>query len=78
MAITIRDTEQHQDMLDQIKTLTKQTTMSGALIKAGYAAIKYNELSERQSKEIQALYAELRQLKSKITTFNNALENLKL
>ncbi|MBE3898731.1 hypothetical protein HJ158_05785 [Vibrio parahaemolyticus] len=76
MAITIRNTDDHKEMLDALSELTEQTTMSKALIKGGYMAISYKERYELEKERRCELEHELRVLRSKANNFVNALKSL--
>ncbi|HHX8571344.1 TPA: hypothetical protein ACVO0S_004620 [Vibrio alginolyticus] len=76
MAITIRNTDEHKEMLDSLSELTEQTTMSKALIKGGYMAISYKERYELEKERRYELEHELRVLRSKTSNFVNALNAL--
>ncbi|MEK2409134.1 hypothetical protein ACEWBT_05295 [Vibrio parahaemolyticus] len=76
MAITIRNTDEHKEMLDALSELTEQTTMSKALIKGGYMAISYKERYELEKERRYELEHELRVLRSKANNFVNALKAL--
>ncbi|EPJ0261955.1 hypothetical protein ACTBKU_001781 [Vibrio parahaemolyticus] len=76
MAITIRNTDEHKEMLDALSELTEQTTMSKALIKGGYMAISYKERYELEKERRYELEHELRVLRSKTNNFVNALNAL--
>ncbi|KJY82426.1 hypothetical protein TW81_13520 [Vibrio galatheae] len=76
MAITIRDVDKHEDMLDELSRLTGETTKAKSLIKGGYAAIKYKDhyLSEKDHRE--RLQSELYCLKRKVEAYTTALNAL--
>ncbi len=76
MAITIRNTDEHKEMLDSLSELTEQTTMSKALIKGGYMAISYKDKYESEKERRYELERELRSLRSKANNFVNALKAL--
>lgn len=77
MAITIRDTEQHEKMLSDLKDLTKIPTMSKSLIQGGYLALRYHTLYEQERQENERLKAELRSLRGKVDVFVTAFDSLK-
>ncbi|ENY8011308.1 hypothetical protein ACF1UB_002315 [Vibrio fluvialis] len=77
MAITIRDTEQHEKMLSDLKDLTKIPTMSKSLIQGGYLALRYHNLYEQERRENERLKAELRSLRDKVDVFVTAFDALK-
>ncbi|WP_231580665.1 hypothetical protein [Photobacterium gaetbulicola] len=77
MAITIRDTEKHQNMIDALKELTGKATQSGALIEGGYAALEFSQLHDEQLRENRRLQQEIYHLKSKVLNYVNALDGLR-
>ena len=77
MAITIRDIEKHQNMIDALKELTGKATQSGALIEGGYAALEFSQLHDEQLRENRKLQQELYQLKNKVLQYVNALDSLR-
>ncbi len=76
MAITIRDTEKHEDMLSELATLTGQSTKSKALINGGYQAIKYAEMYRLEKERKDKLQRELYDLRSKVERYVSALTSL--
>ncbi|WGY45913.1 hypothetical protein J0X00_04665 [Vibrio sp. ABG19] len=77
MAITIRDTEQHDKMLSDLKELTRIPTMSKSLIKGGYLALQYHDLYQRERSENERLRDELRSLRNRVDGFVSAFDALK-
>lgn len=77
MAITIRDIDNHQLMLSQLKELTELPTMSKSLIQGGYLALQYHQLYQQQQEENQKLCSELESLRAKVDGFVDAFEALK-
>lgn len=77
MAITIRDTEQHDKMLSDLKELTRIPTMSKSLIKGGYLALQYHDLYQRERSENERLKDELRSLRNRVDGFVSAFDALK-
>ncbi|EGR0441727.1 hypothetical protein [Vibrio tarriae] len=77
MAITIRDTNQHEQMLSKLKEQTRETTLSKALLKGGYEAIRYRELYLSQKEQNQRLQTELYEKHIAISRFFDALDGLK-
>ncbi|WP_135382165.1 hypothetical protein [Vibrio tasmaniensis] len=77
MAITIRNTEEHEQMLLEVKELTNINTMSKALIKSGYLAIDYHNKYKKSAAENEKLRRELYQLKNKISNYVTALDDLR-
>lgn len=77
MALTIRDSDAHLDMIEELKQLTKKNTMSGCLIEGGYSALKYHELYQAQREENIALKEKLETLERKVSIYLNALDNLR-
>lgn len=77
MAITIRDTEQHDKMLSDLKDLTRIPTMSKSLIKGGYLALQYHDLYQRERRENEKLKDELRDLRYRVDVFVSAFDALK-
>ncbi|HDY7981129.1 hypothetical protein [Vibrio vulnificus] len=69
MAITIRDTQEHEQMLSKLKQQTGETTLSKALLKGGYEAIRYRELRSqlyKHHKSISCFFDALNGLKDTI------------
>jgi len=77
MAITIRDTNEHEQMLSKLKEQTGETTLSKALLKGGYEAIRYRELYLSLKDENQRLQSELYENHKSISRFFDALDGLK-
>ena len=77
MAITIRDTNEHEQMLSKLKEQTRETTLSKALLKGGYEAIRYRELYLSQKEQNQRLQTELYEKHITISRFFDALDGLK-
>ncbi|MEL7327226.1 hypothetical protein [Vibrio campbellii] len=77
MAITIRDTQEHSEMLSQLKEQTGTSTMSKALLKGGYDALKYKELYLAECKKNKQLRDELYQHTEAISDYVNALDGLR-
>ncbi|WP_258231647.1 hypothetical protein [Vibrio vulnificus] len=77
MAITIRDTQEHEQMLSKLKQQTGETTLSKALLKGGYEAIRYRELCASQQQQIDELRSQLYKHHKSISCFFDALDGLK-
>ncbi|WP_064606601.1 hypothetical protein [Photobacterium sp. J15] len=77
MAITIRDTEKHQEMLAALKQLTGKGTQSGALIEGGYTAIRYHGMYEAEALKNRQLENELYRLKLRVSAYFDALDSLR-
>jgi len=77
MAITIRDTNEHEQMLSKLKEQTGETTLSKALLKGGYEAIQYRELYLSLKEENRRLQSELYENHKSISRFFYALDGLK-
>lgn len=76
MAITIRNTEEHEKMLSELKQLTNINTMSKALVEGGYLAIQYHDKYKREAIENQKLRNELSTLRRKVNNYLSALSDL--
>ncbi len=77
MAITIRDTQEHTEMLSQFKEQTGTSTMSKALLKGGYDALKYKELYLAERRKNEQLRGELYRHTEAITDYVGALDSLR-
>ncbi|WP_332420706.1 hypothetical protein [Vibrio metschnikovii] len=77
MAITIRDTIEHEEMLSALKKQTSTSTMSKALIKGGYEALKYRELYLSECNKNKDLRQQLYRNGEAVTDFLDALDCLK-
>lgn len=77
MAITIRDTQEHAEMLSQLKEQTQTSTMSKALLKGGYDALKYKELYLAERKKNEKLRDELYNHSEAIRDYVGALDSLR-
>ncbi|NNN48075.1 hypothetical protein [Vibrio sp. 2-2(8)] len=77
MAITIRDTTEHEQMLSALKEQTNTSTMSKALIKGGYDALKYRELYLSERNKNKQLTQQLYRNGAAVTDFLDALDSLK-
>ncbi|AXN05257.1 hypothetical protein [Vibrio anguillarum] len=77
MAITIRDTTEHEQMLSALKEQTNTSTMSKALIKGGYDALRYRELYLSELNKNKQLRDQLYRNGEAVTDFLDALDGLK-
>ncbi|WP_375320546.1 hypothetical protein [Aliivibrio logei] len=77
MAITIRHTEKHEKMIDELKLLTQKKTSSGALIDGGYLALKYQSLYQNERVNSQDLQSKLYKLQRKVDDYLSSLESLR-
>lgn len=77
MAITIRDTTEHEKMLSDLKDQTNTSTMSKALIKGGYEALKYRELYLSELHKNEQLRDELYRNGKAVSGYLDALDGLK-
>lgn len=77
MAITIRNVEEHEKMLSELKLLTQKNTMSSSLLHGGYLALEYQDKYQRQCIENTRLLNELYSLKSKVSSYVSALDDLR-
>lgn len=77
MAITIRDTAEHEEMLTQLKEQTHTSTMSKALLKGGYDALKYKELYLAECHKNKKLRDELYRNSEAIGDYLDALDGLR-
>ncbi|EGR0048777.1 hypothetical protein FR265_14135 [Vibrio vulnificus] len=77
MAITIRDTNEHEQMLSKLKEQTGETTLSKALLKGGYEAIRYRELCASQQDQIDELRSQLYDKSRAICGFLDSLDKLR-
>lgn len=77
MAITIRDTSEHEKMLSDLKEQTNTSTMSKALIKGGYDALKYKELYLSECHKNKQLREKLYDNNQAVSEFLDALDGLK-
>ena len=76
MAITIRDTDQHEEMLSKLKELTQTSTMSKALVQGGYDALKYQELYQKERMLNEKLKRKLYDNELAVTDYLDALKGL--
>ena len=76
MALTIRDTHKHEYMLAELKHQTETNTMSKALIKGGYEAIKYKELFLKEQEKNQVLRDQLLRRDEAVNAFLSSFEHL--
>ncbi|MCT4347640.1 hypothetical protein [Vibrio sp. NC2] len=76
MAITIRDTDQHEEMLSKLKELTRTSTMSKALVQGGYDALKYQELYQKERILNEKLKRKLYDNELAVTDYLDALKGL--
>jgi hypothetical protein len=76
MAITIRDTEKHEEMLSKLKELTKTSTMSKALVQGGYDALKYQELYQKERMLNEKLKRKLYDNELVVNDYLDALKGL--
>ena len=74
MAITIRDTDQHEEMLSKLKELTRTSTMSKALVQGGYDALKYQELYQKERMLNEKLKRKLYDNELAVTDYLDALK----
>ncbi|EJU9868743.1 hypothetical protein N5N55_004473, partial [Vibrio vulnificus] len=77
MAITIRDTSEHEKMLSDLKEQTNTSTMSKALIKGGYDALRYKELYLAECHKNERLREKLYDSNQAVSDFLDALDGLK-
>ncbi|EJN6829940.1 hypothetical protein ACSTD2_14745 [Vibrio vulnificus] len=77
MAITIRDTSEHEKMLSDLKEQTNTSTMSKALIKGGYDALRYKELYLAECHKNVRLREKLYDNNQAVSEFLDALDGLK-
>lgn len=77
MAITIRDSDAHTEMFEELKQLTQKNTMSGCLIEGGYTALKYHALYQAEREQTIKLRSDLAKLERKVSTYLNALDGLR-
>ena len=77
MAITIRDTTEHEKMLSDLKDQTNTSTMSKALIKGGYDALRYKELYLAECHKNKQLRDKLYDNNQAVSDFLDALDGLK-
>lgn len=76
MAITIRTTDEHDEMLTQLKELTGKNTTSQALLKGAQIAIEQTELARKQKQIIWELESKVYRIERKVSAFNEALGDL--
>ncbi|MBW3697027.1 hypothetical protein EK599_15100 [Vibrio sp. T187] len=76
MAITIRETDKHSEMLSELKQLTNTSTMSKALIQGGYDALKYQELYLKERAKNEKLRSKLYQNEVAVNDYLDALKGL--
>ncbi|WP_146442851.1 hypothetical protein [Vibrio kanaloae] len=76
MAITIRDTDQHEEMLSKLKELTRTSTMSKALVQGGYDALKFQELYQKERMLNEKLKRKLYDNELAVTDYLDALKGL--
>tara|TARA_B100000749_G_C18084326_1_gene325026 strand:- start:94 stop:345 length:252 start_codon:yes stop_codon:yes gene_type:complete len=77
MAITIRDTSEHDEMLSKLKEQTNTSTMSKALINGGYDALRYYKWYHDLLEENEKLKDQLYERNQAIGDFVDALDNLR-
>lgn len=77
MAITIRNVDEHEKMLSDLKKQTNTKTMSAALIKGGYDALSYKQKYEEQLKINRELQSDFYDLRSGVNDFMQSFEELK-
>ena len=77
MAITIRETDKHEKMLSELKSLTVKATASGSLIEGGYIAIKYHDLYKKELIKSKQLANQLNVLERKVDNYLSSLDSLR-
>lgn len=77
MAITIRDTPEHEQMLSSLKEQTQSKTLSKALIQGGYEALKYKELYLAECHKNKQLRDKLYGNSEAVRNYLEALDSLK-
>ncbi|MDF2186308.1 hypothetical protein O1O06_16325 [Grimontia hollisae] len=77
MAITIRNTDEHSEMLETLKALTGEATLTKALISAGYMAIKLDKLHRESVERTRQLTSQHNELKRDVNSFMGALDKLR-
>lgn len=77
MALTIRDTEEHDKMLETLKKLTGQKAASKAVIDGGYLAVEKSKVCDRQEETIRKLERELSDLKWQVKDFFGSMDKLR-
>ncbi|CAM3933117.1 hypothetical protein [Vibrio aquimaris] len=77
MAVTVRKIEEHAEMMEELKKLTGEKTAAGALIKAGYIAIRESERAQTLSQDKRELEYKLNDTQYKVSNFIDALNELK-
>ncbi|EGR0527095.1 hypothetical protein BBM61_11135 [Vibrio parahaemolyticus] len=77
MAITIRDIQEHEEMLSRLKEQTGTSTMSKALLKGGYDALKFKELYLAECNKNKKLRDELYRSSEAVGDYLNALDGLR-
>ncbi|MDP2571672.1 hypothetical protein Q8W40_05735 [Vibrio penaeicida] len=77
MAITIRDTTEHEQMLSDLKKQTDTSTMSKALIKGGYDALEYRDLYLKERYKNEQLRRKLNLNEKAVSVYLDALDDLK-
>ena len=76
MAITIRYTDQHEEMLSKLKELARTFTMSKALVQGGYDALKYHELYQKERMLNEKLKRKLYNNEMAVNDYLDALKGL--
>ena len=69
MAVTIRNTEEHEKMLDDLKRLTNTNAVSKALIQGGYEAIRYQDWYKTEKAQRERVERELKDLQRKVRQY---------
>ncbi|WP_029847877.1 hypothetical protein [Vibrio parahaemolyticus] len=77
MAITIRDIQEHEEMLSRLKEQTGTSTMSKALLKGGYDALKFKELYLAECNKNKKLRDELYRSSEAVGDYFDALDGLR-
>ncbi|EGQ9359621.1 hypothetical protein HJ082_03840 [Vibrio parahaemolyticus] len=77
MAITIRDIQEHEEMLSRLKEQTGTSTMSKALLKGGYDALKFKELYLAECNKNKKLRDELYRSSEAVGDYLDALDGLR-
>ncbi|MCZ4387625.1 hypothetical protein O4H46_04815 [Vibrio alginolyticus] len=77
MAITIRDIQEHEEMLSRLKEQTGTSTMSKALLKGGYDALKFKDLYLAECNKNKKLRDELYRSSEAVGDYLDALDGLR-
>ncbi|MGF1718075.1 hypothetical protein [Photobacterium chitinilyticum] len=76
MAITIRDTDKHYFMIEELKALTNSNVTTKALIQGGYMAVELGKQYEEEKEKRLKIEAELATLKETVNQYLSSQQAL--